>query len=254
MEREIYDAFFRAEDRHWWFGGRRRILAAVLDRTFLRRDLEIADVGCGTGGMAPLLERFGRVTGIDEAPEAREYCARRGLETVLTPGEWERTETRYDLVTAFDVVEHVEDDVGFLRTLAGRLRPEGRLVVTVPAYPFLWSVFDELNHHKRRYTRPVLAARLREAGFRVDRLTHFNTLLFPAVAAVRLGERVTGRGARAPEEHRKNVDRWFKVGPMNRVLRSIFSAERHWLLRGNLPVGCSILAVARLSAAGADAV
>ena len=125
MEREVYDAFFRAEDVHWWFRARRRILEVVLESLYPERDLAIADVGCGTGGMAALLGRFGRVTGIDASPLARDYCARRGLTRVLSLEEWEGGEARYDLLTAFDVIEHVDDDVAFLTRLRTRPRRSG---------------------------------------------------------------------------------------------------------------------------------
>lgn len=249
MEPEVYDAFFHAEDRHWWFAARRRILDAVLTRLYPRGGLDIADVGCGTGGMLLLLGRYGVVTGVDEAPEARDYCARRGFPGILTPEAWNALPDRYDLVTSFDVVEHVEDDVGFLGSLARRLRPDGRVLLTVPAYPFLWSVFDELNHHKRRYTRDRLRLALTGAGLEVERLTHFNALLLPPIAAVRIVERAAGRKP-DPAEVKRSVHRWFKVGPMNGILESLFASERHWVAGRDLPAGCSILAVARLRDGG----
>jgi 2-polyprenyl-3-methyl-5-hydroxy-6-metoxy-1,4-benzoquinol methylase len=184
---------------------------------------------------------------VDEAPEAREYCARRGLEGVLTLGEWQRSPGRYDLVTAFDVVEHVEEDVRFLKTLRSRLTPEGRILVTVPAYSFLWSTFDEMNHHQRRYTRGGLRARLVQAGFLVERCTHFNTVLFPPIALVRLLE---GRGRGEPTAHGERtraLERYFKVGPLNGVWEALFAVERHWLRRADLAFGCSILALGRNS-------
>lgn len=252
MEPEIYDAFFRAEDRHWWFRARRRILGDVLARLYPSGGLAIADVGCGTGGMLPLLGRFGRVTAVDDAPRARDYCARRGFGEVLTPEAWGARKERYDLVTSFDVVEHVEDDVAFLRELGSRLRPGGRLLVTVPAYPFLWSVFDELNHHKRRYTRPRLERAIAAARLEVERATHFNTLLFPPVAIVRLAEKALGRDAVDAAAHRRSVDRWFRVGPLNPVLERVFASERHWLRRADLAFGCSILALARPASEGGN--
>jgi SAM-dependent methyltransferase len=245
MESEVYGHFFRAEDEHWWFRARRRILATVLEAEFLAGGLTIADVGCGTGGMIALLSRFGEVTGVDEAAEAREYCARRGLQGILTLEEWMRTPGRYDLVTVFDVVEHVEDDVSFLRKLRSRLNPQGRILVTVPAYPFLWSTFDEMNHHKRRYSRGRLRSGLVQAGFAVERCTHFNTLLFPAVALVRLLERRGGGGPTTDAGRKKALDRWFKVGPLNRLWEAVFAAERHWLRRADLLAGTSILALGR---------
>jgi SAM-dependent methyltransferase len=244
MEAAVYDAFFRAEDVHWWFRARRRVLATVLERLGGAPPLDIADIGCGTGGMLALLGRFGRVTGVDASPAAREYCARRGFQGVLSPEEWERMEDRYDLITAFDVVEHVEDDIGFLAGLRARLRPDGALLVTVPAYPFLWSPFDEMNHHKRRYTGGSLRRALSAAGLRVDRISYFNGLLLPAVVVSRILERIRGRPLDTPQDQERAIRDWFRVGPMNGVLEGVFAAERHWLRRGSLPAGSSILALA----------
>jgi len=244
MDSTVYDAFYRAEDIHWWFRARRRVLNAVLEPLARPGGLDIVDMGCGTGGMLPLLTRFGRVTGVDASAAAREYCARRGFPRVLSPGEWEGREERYDLITAFDVVEHVEDDIGFLAGLRRRLAPGGSLLVTVPAYPFLWSVFDEMNHHQRRYTRGSLRRSLALGGLRVDRISHFNTLLLPAVMASRTVEKIAGRPLRTPQERERALARWFRVGPMNGALEAVFASERHWLRHGNLPVGSSILALA----------
>jgi SAM-dependent methyltransferase len=244
MEHEVYDAFYRAEDAHWWFMARRRLIRAVLERLYPAGGLEIADVGCGTGGMMELLGRYGRVTGVDEAPEAREYCARRGFSGVLTPAEWALSSATYDLITAFDVVEHIEDDHGFLRQLRTRIRPGGRLLVTVPAYPFLWSRFDEMNHHHRRYTRGPLDRALAGAGFEIERSTYFNMLLFPPVAAVRLVEKVAG-SRRVGEDHERALERWFKVGPLNGFLETVFALERFGVVGAGFPFGTSILAIGR---------
>ncbi len=252
MEREVYDRFFVAEDRHWWFRARRRVLEAVLRELLPGAEAgapgrTIADVGCGTGGMVRLLSRFGAVTGVDVAPEAREYCARRGLDRILTPEEWEKGGERYDLVTAFDVTEHVADDAAFLRRLAGHVAPEGRLLVTVPAYPFLWSSFDEMNHHRRRYTKGSLARALDAAGVRIDRITYMNGFLLAPVIGVRLVEKLRGGAEDDAEARRKALARWFHVGPLNRALEEIFAAERHWLVRGSLPAGASVLAWGRVA-------
>ena len=251
MESEVYDHFFRAEERHWWFRARRRILTEVLRQALpggeaTRSGRAIADVGCGTGGMVELLSRFGTVTGVDEAPEAREYCARRGLSRILSPDEWERSGERYDLVTAFDVVEHVDDETAFLRRLAGHLRPGGRWLVTVPAYSFLWSSFDEMNHHRRRYTRGSLVHSLGAAGLRAERATYMNCLLLPPVVAGRLLEKLGGNDPTDAAARDRALARWFKVGPLNGILEGIFAAERHWLAHRDLPAGSSVLAWGRV--------
>ena len=244
METELYDYFFKAEARHWWFRARRAILADVLDRIHTGPPLRIADLGCGTGGMLPVLARHGTVTGVDEAPLAREYCARSGFPGVRTLAEWHRDAEAFDLVTAFDVIEHVEDDVVFLAGVKERLVPGGRLLATVPAYPFLWSAFDEMNHHYRRYTRRTFHRSLAAAGFQVERLTHMNAFLFPALAAARLLERATSRPPQTDTERRRVLERWFHVGPLNGPLERIFASERYWLRMAGFPFGASILALA----------
>jgi SAM-dependent methyltransferase len=245
LEPEVYGRFYVAEDSHWWFRARRRLIASVVEQLYPGGGLDIADVGCGTGGMTQMLARFGRVTGVDEAAEAREYCARRGVGDVVSLDEWERTNTLYDLVTAFDVVEHVEDDLSFVAGLRERLRPGGRIVVTVPAYPALWSVFDEMNHHQRRYTRGPLTKLLGAAGFVVERASYFNTVLFAPVALTRLTEKITKPPTSDRDDRRKTLDRWFKVGPMNGILEALFGLERHWLRHGNFAFGSSILALGK---------
>ena len=172
MESEVYGHFFRAEDSHWWFRARRRVLATVMEGEFPKGGLTIADVGCGTGGMFALLSRFGEVTGVDEAPQAREYCSRRGPNRVLMLGEWERDQTRYDLITAFDVVEHVKDYLGFLR----RLRPRGQLKlfhlpleITVERLlrPNGFSSVRQRFGHLHHFTRQSALASLEDTGYRV---------------------------------------------------------------------------------------
>jgi SAM-dependent methyltransferase len=248
VETELYDYFYRAEERHWWFRARRAILADMLERMHLPETVAIADVGCGTGGMLPVLARYGRVTGVDESSLAREYCARSGFLDVQSPAEWQRAGERYDLVTAFDVIEHVEDDVAFLKSLHDHLVPGGRLLATVPAYPFLWSTFDEMNHHYRRYTGRTLKRSLAASGFSVLRFTHMNAFLFPALAGARLFDRAFGRPPQNEAERRRLVERWFHVGPLNGLLESIFASERYWLRVGGFPFGASIIAVASKAA------
>ena len=245
METELYDYFYQAEERHWWFRARRTILADVLEHMHLPQNARIADVGCGTGGMLPVLARHGRVTGVDESPLAREYCVRSGFQDVHSPADWESKGEVYDVVTAFDVIEHVEDDVAFLKALYAHLAPGGYLVATVPAYPFLWSTFDEMNHHYRRYTGEALKRSLAASGFSVVRFTHMNAFLFPALAGARLFDRAFGHPPQNDVERRRMVESWFRVGPMNGILERIFSFERFWIRVGAFPFGASILTVAR---------
>lgn len=247
MDSFVYDELAAVERTHWWFQGRRRILADVLRRRVPvagSRDRSIVDVGCGTGEMLDMVREFGTVTGLDASPIAVAYCRQRFGDAVdvrlgRIPAD---VPDGVAMVTAFDVVEHLEDDEKALRGIYERLAGGGVFVCTVPAFPFLWSGHDEVHHHYRRYTRRGLRRRLEDAGFVVERLTFFNTVLFPVTAAVRLLHRIapgtpSGSDATVPS------------GPANRLLRAVFSAERFLLRVMDLPVGVSLLAVCHRPAA-----
>lgn len=240
MDRSLRDALAAVEDRHWWFEGRRRIVAAVLASMDRGSDTRLLEAGCGNGANLGMLARFGLVSAFEPDAGDLERASRRGAARVCpgslpdsVPFEGER----FDVIAALDVLEHVDDDRAALAALAPKLADGGRLVITVPALPWLWSAHDESNHHRRRYTRLSLRDALREAGFLVERITYFNTILFLPVAIARtLGRRfrldTAGTGMPA--------------GPLNRLLTGIFAAERRVVVRRSLPFGVSLLAVARL--------
>lgn len=227
----------RQEDDHWWYRGRRRVLAEVLASLPLPDQPRILDAGCGGGGQLPALARLGEVTGVELAAEAAEVARARGAGTVLE-GTVERLPFDYasfDLITSLDVIEHTDDDVLALRELLRVIRPGGWLVLTVPAYPRLWSRHDELNHHRRRYTRATLLRATAAAGWAPRRTTHFNSLLLPAAAAVRVLER-------GDSSQRSDVDRtpaW-----LNGLLEMPLAVEARLIASGRrLPAGLSLLGV-----------
>jgi 2-polyprenyl-3-methyl-5-hydroxy-6-metoxy-1,4-benzoquinol methylase len=202
----------------------------------------VLDVGCGTGGMLQMLREFGTVEGIDSSELALAIArAQLGSEVPLSLGQLPDgipSGKSFDLITAFDVLEHIPDVAPAARAIRDALSPQGWLVCSVPAYQFLWSRHDELNHHCRRYTRQLLTEHLEQGGFRVDWSSHFNSLLFPPIAAVRLLRKVIPDRSDAPEMG--------EVNPLlNRALETLFGAERVLLRRAPLPVGVSILAFAR---------
>ncbi len=242
MTPELYEAHERLEDTHWWFEGRRRVLRQVLHRHLLpRASRRLLDVGCGTGGMFPLLQEFGEVTGAEASPDALARARRRfpalrvepcALPDELPAGTW-------DVVTAFDVLEHLDEPIASLRSLRARLPFDGQVVVTVPAFQFLWSHHDDANHHRRRYSRLELVSHLSSAGLRVTWVSYFNTLLFPAVAAARLLERLR------PKPEAVGADLEATPEPANALLTRLFGSERLALGHGRLPFGVSLVAVAQ---------
>lgn len=244
MDSALYRDHADLEERHWWFEGRRRVIASVLDRHLPRgASARLLDVGCGTGGMLSLLRDFGHASGIDLSPEAVQLAQERHGAGVAVhvggiPGGLPGPGS-LDVVTAFDVVEHIEDDLAAVTALREVLVPGGFFVCTVPAFGFLWSEHDDLNHHKRRYTAPGLRALLEQADLEVVELSYFNTWLFPLVAGVRVARKRTGRRSGASD---------LALPPplVNRMLTAVFGSERALVGRGRkLPFGVSLIAVAR---------
>lgn len=246
MDPSLYEAHDRLEATHWWFEGRRRVIAAVLRRWLdPAPSRTLLDVGCGTGGMFPLLRRFGRVEGAEFSADARARAAAKFPGVTLWPCALPEDLPRgpYDVVTAFDVLEHVGPAVESLRAMGAALRPGGQLVLTVPAFQFLWSRHDELNHHRRRYTRGALRAQLEAAGLRLQHASYFNTALFPAVAAVRAAHRLV------PALEGDGADLAPTPAPLNWLLARLFGAEAGLVARVPVPYGVSLLAVARAGGA-----
>jgi 2-polyprenyl-3-methyl-5-hydroxy-6-metoxy-1,4-benzoquinol methylase len=240
MDSHLYHQFFEKEDTHWWFVARNRIIMDMISRRVrLPEGSRILDVGCGTGGMLATMARAYHASGIDPSPLAIAYCRKRGLSDV-TCGTLDNLAPRspgFDLITLLDVIEHVFDDGEMLSRSHGLLRPGGHALVTVPAYPFLWSEHDVANHHYRRYWKGQLIARLRKAGFRVLQASYLNSLLLPAVLGMRwLAKfRKSGRDGTLDEPRP-----WISL-----LLQTLFASERYVLRCGSLPAGTSILALAQ---------
>lgn len=239
MERAIYDRLREIEQDHWWFVGRRAVLTAELGRLGLPAGARVLEAGCGAGGNLAMLQRFGQVSAIEPDGPSRAYAAERSGADVRDgwlPNGVPDFGAAFDMVCAFDVVEHVDDDAGAVAALAGQLKPGGKLVLTVPAYAWMWSAHDAAHHHKRRYVRRQVRGLIAAAGLKVRRVTHFNTLLFPPIAAVRVAKTALSR--------KGGDDDALPPAPLNRLLARTFAAEAGLLKAADLPFGVSILAVA----------
>jgi SAM-dependent methyltransferase len=240
MERGVYESMRAIEQDHWWFAGRREILASEIARLPLPKPAQALEVGCANGGNLEMLARFGEVCAVEPDPDALKVAVGRGIGDVrqgMLPDGLPDFGRRFDLVGAFDVIEHVDDDQAAVAALAAQLKPGGFLVATVPAYRWMWSEHDDLNHHKRRYVRGALQRLAGPAGLTVRRASYFNSLLFPPIAGVRLARSALGV--------RGGYDEAMPPAPVNRLFRAIFASERALLRAVDLPFGVSILLVAQ---------
>jgi len=243
MDHEIYLQMREVEDRHWWFAARRRILQRVISSLSLPDQARVLDVGCGTGGNLKLLSQFGQVSAMEMDDTARNLAQARNIADVRAgklpdgipfPGQ------HFDLIVLLDVLEHINDDAGSLIALKSILAPNGHVVLTVPAFPFLWSQHDEVHHHKRRYRTAGLRRVIQGAGLEVVYMTHYNMWLFPAIAMARLAQRFLPSRENKPELKAP-------ASLPNMLLETLFGSERFLVPRARLPLGVSLLAVLEVS-------
>jgi SAM-dependent methyltransferase len=239
MTEDELQAMMAADDRHWWYRGRRRVLRAAIGRLPLAPGARLLDAGCGSGRMLDELARYGRVTGVDLSSEAVASARARGHEVVRAAIEaMPFDEGTFDLVSCLDVIEHTPDDLATLAELRRVTRPGGLLVATVPAYQALWSWHDEVNRHYRRYDATQLRAAACAAGWDVVGDTHFNALLLGPAVAVRLAQRRRTSHARS--------DLALTPRALDRLLELPLRLESRVVAAGvRLPAGLSLLAVLR---------
>jgi SAM-dependent methyltransferase len=242
MQSHHYPILYQVEETHWWYLGRRRIIQSLVEKictTLNNPSPRILDVGCGTGANLKMLAAYGRAEGVDISPQAIDFCRERGLDSVKLGAaeELPYENASFELVTALDVVEHLDDDVAGLREMRRVLRRDGRLLLFVPAFMFLWGVQDDVSNHRRRYTLPSLLKAVEDAGFFVEWSSYANISFFLPVLVVRSVMRWLG--LRAATEYGINIS------PLNGPFSSLFAAERFILQRGKIPFGVSAVCIAR---------
>jgi len=242
MEELEYEVMASVEDRHFWCVGTRAIVKDAFMAAGIDGGHRVLDIGCGTGGTMRALDGTAGFVGLDLSPTAAGLARRRtgnpvAMGSATAPPFRDGT---FHGVLALDVFEHIPDDVSAVAEVRRILEPDGVLIATVPCHPSLFSEHDEALHHVRRYTRRGFLGLLEDGGFRVDRVTWTNSLLFPAAATFRLLANAVRRRRTTP---RSNAA--MKLGPLNVLLTRIFMAERALITRFDMPFGLGLLVVAR---------
>ncbi len=237
------------EDRHWWFASRTRAILAYLDRYVgAGKGLQVLDVGCGAGNMMHHLAHYGHVVGVDNNPKPLEVARQRGLDVRAgTADALPFGESEFDLLTVLDTVEHVPAEARVFEECHRVLRRGGKVLITGPAFMFLWSRNDVINMHQRRYTVSELRGKLEAHGFKVLRISYNNFFIFPLAALLIL----LRRGRAEPElasphfdEDAYQVEMEPASPTVNRVLTFVGKIEVALLKRVSLPFGTSIIAIA----------
>ncbi|HEX5852185.1 MAG TPA: class I SAM-dependent methyltransferase [Solirubrobacteraceae bacterium] len=242
MDRDYELQTHQAEDRHWWYRGRRTVLDGAVAALELPTGARILDAGCGSGRNMVELARFGAVTGVELSGTSVALARARESGEVVEGSVLEMpfAEDSFDLAVSLDVIEHLEDDLAALRELRRTVAPGGLLLVTVPAYQWLWSGHDEINHHHRRYTRRSLQRVAEQAGWQQVRTTYFNSLLLPVAIVLRVLDRFSRKTTES------SLDLWVPPAPLNTLLEQPLNLEARMIARGGrIPAGLSLLAVFR---------
>jgi SAM-dependent methyltransferase len=238
------------EDSHWWFASRTRALNVVMGPLLPQTpDFRLLDVGCGAGNMMHHLSRYGRVKGLEIDERPVKVAHQRGYDVdlfdVTDPMPFD--DSSFDAVTALDVIEHNEDDMAILTDSYRVLKPGGHLIITAPAFMWLWSHNDDINAHVRRYTATDIKQKLTRAGFKIRRVTYNNFFVFPMAAALILLRRFSKAEPELASHHLDEEEYQVEMEPasppVNTVLTIVGQVEAALIRWINLPIGTSLIAV-----------
>jgi len=249
MQLRELTAMYEVETEHWWFAGKRVLFKRLLRERLAASGLRILDIGCGTGAVAVDFGRYGWLCASDRSVDALAFARSRGATTVTASDAAIlpfRSES-FDLVLAFDIIEHVDDDDAMVAELARVLRPGGAVAIHVPAWPSLWSRHDEVLEHRRRYTRRSLTSLLERSPLSIEYLGWASAAIFLPAIAMRWARRVmpARNGSDATERgDEETADIFSLPGPLNAAMLSVYRAEASVAARTGLPFGLSLAAIA----------
>lgn len=244
MNPDAYIEMAETESKHWWFSGRREILLHIIKNLQLPKDAKLLEVGCGTGGNLKMLSQFGEVSALEMDANARMIASKKtnnlyDIRAGYCPNEIPFNVQTFDLICMFDVLEHIEQDTETLIAIRKLLKKNGKILITVPAYQWLWGSHDEFLHHKRRYSATQLRKKIIASGLHPMKISYFNTILFPLAAIVRFKDKLFNKdSATGTDIPPKTINTFFT---------NLFKSERFLLKHLNLPFGVSLLCIVNVS-------
>jgi 2-polyprenyl-3-methyl-5-hydroxy-6-metoxy-1,4-benzoquinol methylase len=238
MDYRDYQRLDQTKNEHFWYRARRILIDDLLHRTLTtaKPERKIIEIGCGTGIQLPLLAQFGTVLGLDIVPESVAIARQSGFAAQVFNMETESLEeSSADVIASFDVLEHLTDDVSALKKIAAALKPQGQFFFSLPAAPWLFGPHDRAAGHYRRYSRREIRAKIAAAGLELQTIGYWNSWMFPAIIAIRIGKKIVGPKNRADSDT-KTLPRLLNSG-----LYQVLKTETGMINRGfKLPWGLSL--------------
>lgn len=243
MSPDAYMEMAKTESSHWWFMGRRAISSGILDSLLLKKEAKILEIGCGTGGNLQMLSNYGAVSAFEMDKVAHKIALQKSkgccdIRVGRCPDQIPFNDEKFDLICMFDVLEHIQNDLETLIKIKELLKPDSKILITVPACQFLYGPHDVFLHHKRRYTFTNLSKLIDAAGLESIKISYFNTILFPLAMIVRMKDKLL--------KSKSVGGKGIPSRTINEVLKRLFSLERYLLKSFNLPFGVSLLCVLRV--------
>jgi SAM-dependent methyltransferase len=240
MESDAYAKMSETEDYHWWYKARRLIIKAFIQKINFKNNIDILEIGCGSGGNFKMLSGFGEVYGMDLSKEALAVARDKAVNSDnVKDGCFPSTDPfickKFDLICLFDVLEHLDNDYDALVSLKKYCKSGTKIMITVPAYKWLWSAHDDYIHHKKRYTMHGISRLIKHSGFNVIYSTYYNTLLFPLLVIVRIISTTI--------KNKRPLGIDVPLPVVNNILYYIFSSECGMLMRVRFLFGASILLI-----------
>ena len=258
MRHDLYEDLYLKEQDYWWHVGKRAIVYSLLEKFLPPGDPQTRralDLGCGTGHNLDSLARYAEPVGLDSSAEALEFCRRRGHRRLIQAASLPFADNSFDVVTALDVIEHLDDDLGTLREVYRVMRPGGLLIISVPAYKVLWSYWDQILGHRRRYTTANMARVVRRAGWRVRKVSYSNMAILAPTVAMRLVKSLRHRKSEVAMPPSDSAEHMEAGGPetdfvevpgwLNSAMVAYYQGESRALRAVDLPFGLSVVCVAQ---------